>query len=62
MCESCSQDSAYGLSQKLLADVTYKTDKQRIEAFAAHPDGGSRRTWFNVKKKLGLEAKARRSA
>ena len=39
---------------KLLADPTYKTEAERIAAFAAHPDGGKRRTWFNLKKKMGL--------
>ena len=57
--ESWSNDQSGGratekLLQKLLADTTFKTDKERIEAFEAHAAGGSRRTWFNVKKRLGL--------
>jgi hypothetical protein len=46
----CSRTEA--LVKRLLADPTYKTDAERIEAFMAHPDGGCRRTWFNIKKKL----------
>ncbi len=36
-------------------------DKERIEAFLAHPDGGSRRTWFNIKKKLALNTRLKPS-
>jgi hypothetical protein len=45
------------LVKKLLADPTYKTDAERIEAFEAHADGRKRRTWFNIKKKLGGNGK-----
>jgi hypothetical protein len=50
------------LVQQLLADTTFKCDKERIEAFETHPDGGSRRTWYNVKKQLGLRARTRPGA
>jgi hypothetical protein len=40
------------LVQRLLADSTFESDKDRIAAFEVHADGGSRRTWFNVKKRL----------
>jgi hypothetical protein len=57
--ESWNNDRSRGnatekLVQRLLADTTYKNDKERIEAFAAHLDGGSRRTWYYLKKKLAL--------
>lgn len=57
--ESWTTDQAQGdakekLVRRLLADMTFKTDKERIEAFQAHPDGGSRRTWFYIRKRLGL--------
>jgi hypothetical protein len=57
--ESWTNDQTRGnatekLVQRLLADTTFRTDKERIEAFRAHPDGGSRRTWFNIKKRLAL--------
>jgi hypothetical protein len=42
------------LVRKLMADSKYTKDKERVEAFTAHPDGGCRRTWFYLKKKLGL--------
>jgi hypothetical protein len=32
--------------------TNFKNEKERIKAFTEHPDGGSRRTWFNRKKKL----------
>src|SRR5262249_42963351 len=47
-------NAAEQLVQRLLADTTLKNDKGRIQAFQAHPDGGSRRTWFYHKKKLAL--------
>jgi hypothetical protein len=56
--ESWTSDPAHGspaerLVKQLLADTSYKTDAERIKAFMAHPDGRKRRTWFNVKKRLG---------
>jgi hypothetical protein len=62
--ESWTNDQTRGnatekLVQRLLADTTFQTDKERIEAFEAHPDGRKRRTWFNIKKKLGLNARTR---
>jgi hypothetical protein len=45
-------DAAGKLVQRLLADTTYQSDQERIATFVAHADGGSRRTWFNLKKKL----------
>jgi hypothetical protein len=55
--ESWTNDRSRGnatekLVERLLADTTFKTDKERIEAFAAHLDGGSRRTWYYLKKNL----------
>jgi hypothetical protein len=50
------------LVRRLLADTTFKADKERIEAFVAHPDGGSRRTWFNVKQRLALNGRKRPGA
>ena len=57
--ESWTNDEPSGSGKEklvinLLADPTYKSEAQRIAAFASHPDGGKRRTWFNLKKKLGL--------
>lgn len=49
--------AAEKLVQQLLADQTYTSDKDRIAAFCAHRDGGSRRTWFNIKKKMALNEK-----
>jgi hypothetical protein len=45
-------DAAELLVRQLLEDATYQSDKERIAQFEAHQDGGSRRTWFNIKKKL----------
>jgi hypothetical protein len=50
------EDVTEQLVRRLLADPVFATDKARIEAFKAHPDGGSRRTWYYLKKKLGLNA------
>jgi hypothetical protein len=60
--ESWTNEQGHGnatekLVQRLLADTTFKTDKERIVAFEAQADGGSRRTWFNIKRKLGLNSK-----
>jgi hypothetical protein len=52
-------DPAEKLVQRLLADPSFKTDKERIAAFVDHPDGGSRRTWFNVKRRLGQNPRAK---
>jgi hypothetical protein len=50
------EDVTEQLVRRLVADPVFATDKARIEAFKAHPDGGSRRNWFYLKKKLGLDA------
>jgi hypothetical protein len=52
--EQARGSTAEKLVQRLLADTSFKADKERIEAFQAHPEGGSRRTWFNIKKRLAL--------
>jgi hypothetical protein len=53
--EQTKGDAREKLVRDLLADTTFKVDKERIAAFKAHPDGGSRRTWFYIKEKLGLD-------
>jgi hypothetical protein len=63
--ESWTNDPAHGnatekLVQRLLADPIFKTDKERIKAFTEHADGGSRRSWFNIKDRLGLNGKKQR--
>jgi hypothetical protein len=65
--ESWTNDRPHGsaaeqLVKRLLADATYRTDQERIEAFGTHPDGGSRRTWFNIKKKLSFNGRTRGSS
>jgi hypothetical protein len=40
------------LVRELLDDDQYRTEKDRIDAFVNHRDGGSRRTYFNIKKRL----------
>jgi hypothetical protein len=50
-------NAAEKLVQRLLADTTFKTDEERINTFKDHADGGSRRTWFNIKKKLAVNGK-----
>lgn len=40
------------LVRELLEDQRYRTEKERIDAFTTHHDGGSRRTYFNIKKRL----------
>ena len=62
--ESWTNDPAHGntsekLVKRLLADDSFKTDEDRIKAFKEHADGGSRRTWFNVKKRLTSNGKGR---
>ncbi len=51
-------DATEKLVQQLLADPNLKTDKERIKAFESHPYGGKRRTWYNLKKKIGLKRKS----
>jgi hypothetical protein len=65
--ESWTHETARGsatekLVQQLLADTNFATDKERIAAFEAHPDGGSRRTWFNIKRRLDLKARPKPNA
>lgn len=57
--EQTRGDAMEKLVQRLLADSTFKTDKERIAAFEDHHEGGSRRTWFHIKKKLGLNDRTR---
>jgi hypothetical protein len=65
--ESWSTDPARGnateeLVQRLLDDSSFKTDEDRIKVFKDHADGGCRRTWFNVKKKLAVNARKKSGA
>jgi hypothetical protein len=64
--ESWTNDSARGnateqLVRRLLKDPAYSKEEDRIRAFRDNPDGGSRRTWFNIKKKLSLNGKKQSS-
>jgi hypothetical protein len=65
--ESWASDQAQGnateqLVQRLLADGAFKSDQERIAAFEADPNGGSRRTWFNIKNKLRSRGKGKPGA
>jgi hypothetical protein len=60
--ERARGDPAEKLFERLSADTSYKSDKERIAAFEADPDGGSRRTWFNIKRRLRSKGKGRRGA
>ena len=44
--EQSTGTAAENLVRQLMADPKFKTDKERIEAFTAPPDGMSRRTWY----------------
>jgi hypothetical protein len=62
--ESWTNDPARGdateqLVRRLLADPAFQSDTERIQAFMDHPDGGARRTWFYVKKRLRLNPRTR---
>jgi hypothetical protein len=65
--ESWTNDQARGnatekLVQRLLDDSSFKTNEERIKVFVGHADGGSRRTWFNIKKKLAVNARKKAGA
>jgi hypothetical protein len=52
--EKTEENAPEKLIRQLIEDPTFRTDKERIEAFTANSNGRSRRMWFYLKRKLRL--------